>query len=131
MQTLVELLPDIERLGGHEAVRWSNGFRIWVASYAEFYGRIGAAVDYFDQRRIRKGDRVLIWAQNRMEWMAVFWACIARGIVAVPVDYRFSADLVSRIRIESRTMITIDAAVLDSIAMLPPNSRFTPGEVTP
>src|SRR5262245_39028909 len=27
MQTLVELLPEIKRLGNREAVRWSNGFR--------------------------------------------------------------------------------------------------------
>ena len=82
VQTLTDMLPDIRRLGKREAVRWSNGFRTWIASYTELYGRIGAAIEYFDQRGVRKGDRVLIWAENRLEWVAVFWACVARGIEA-------------------------------------------------
>src|ERR1051326_1427996 len=100
MQTLVELLQDIERLGTREAVRWSNSFRTWTATYRELYGKIGAVVDFFDRSSIRQGDRVLIWGENRLEWMAVFWACIARGLEAVPVDYRFSPELVERIRAE-------------------------------
>lgn len=131
MQTLVDLLPDIERLDNREAVRWSNGFRTWVATYRELYGKIGAVVDYFDQRGIRKGDRVLIWGENRLEWMAAFWACVARGVEAVPMDYRFSPDLVERIRNESKPKLVIDNGALDSIATLAPLMRFTPSEVTP
>src|SRR5437773_8839580 len=101
MQTLLDLLPEIARLADREAIRWSNGFRTWIATYGELYGKIGATVRYFDERGIGKGDRVLIRAENRMEWVAVFWACIARGIEAVPVDFRFSEDLVERIRLES------------------------------
>src|SRR5207244_5436834 len=118
MQTLTDMLPDIRRLGKREAVRWSNGFRTWIANYTELYGRIGAAVEYFDQRGVGKGDRVLIWAENRLEWVAVFWACVARGIEAVPVDYRFSPELVDRIRNESRPKLVLDNAALDSIAGL-------------
>src|SRR2546430_7866924 len=131
MQTLVNLLPDIERLGSREAVRWSNGFRTWTATYSELYGKIGAVVDDFDRRGIRKGDRVLIQAENRLEWMAVFWACVARGVEAVPVDYRFSPDLVERIRKESRPKLIIDNTMLDSIAALPSKPRFLPSQVTP
>src|SRR4051812_17778626 len=116
MQTLLDLLPDIERLGNREAVRWSNGFRVWTASYSELYGKIGAVVDDFDRRGICKGDRVLIWAENRLEWLAAFWACIARGIEAVPVDYRFSNELLGRIRNESRPKLIIDNESLDAIA---------------
>ena len=131
MQTLVDLIPEIERLGNREAVRWSNGFRTWTATYRELYGKIGAVAADFDRRGIRKGDRVLIWGEDRMEWMAVFWACIARGIEAVPVDYRFSPDLVERIRSECRPKLIIDNAALDAIAAMPPEARFAPREVTP
>src|ERR1700704_264802 len=114
MQTLADLIPDIERLGNREAVRWSNGFRTWVATYGALYGKIGAVVAYFDERSIWKGDRVLIWGENRLEWVAVFWACVARGVEAVPVDYRFSPDLVERIKKESRPKLIIDNAALDA-----------------
>src|SRR5215475_13730669 len=131
MQTLVELLPEIQRLGSREAVRTSNGFRTWVATYDDLYGKIGAIIRHFDDRNIRKGDRVLIWAENRLEWVAVFWACIVRGIEAVPVDVRFSPDLVERIRKESKPTLVIDDAMLDAIAMWPPVHSFTSSEVSP
>jgi long-chain acyl-CoA synthetase len=130
MQTLADLLPAIERLGSREAVRWSNGYRTWIASYAELYGKIGTVVRQFDDLRLRKGDRVLIWADNRLEWMATFWACVARGIEAVPVDYRFSPDLVQRIRNESQPRLIVDDAWFDSIASLPPVTQFIPSHVS-
>src|SRR5688572_9214406 len=124
MRTLLELLSSIEHLGSHEAVRWSNGFRTWTATYAQLYGAIGAAASDFDQRGLRKGDRVLIWAENRLEWIAVFWACVARGLQAVPVDYRFSEDLVRRIEAESKPKLVIDNAHMDRLSQLPPVTRF-------
>jgi long-chain acyl-CoA synthetase len=130
MQTLADLLPDIERLGSREAVRWSNGYRTWISTYADLYGRIGTVVRQFDDLRLGKGDRVLIWAGNRLEWMAAFWACIARGIEAVPVDYRFSRDLVERIRGESKPSLIVDDAWFDSIALLPPVTQFTRSQVS-
>jgi len=131
MNTLVELLPEIQRLGMREAVRTCSGFRMWVATYKDLYGKIGAVVRHFDECNIRKGDRVLIWAENRLEWIAVFWACIARGIEAVPVDVRFSVDLVERIRAESKPKIVIDDAMLDAIAAWSPVPSFTSSDVSP
>jgi long-chain acyl-CoA synthetase len=131
METLAELLPEIARLRNREAIRWSNGFRTWTASYAELHGKIGSLVAYFDEKEIRKGDRVLIWAQNRTEWVAVFWACIARGIELVPVDFRFSADLVDRIRSESDPSLVIDEGLLEEIAQRPPRVSFTPVKLSP
>lgn len=131
MQTLAELLPIIQRLGNREAVRWSNGYRTWIATYAELYGKIGACIDYFDRQGLRQGDRVMIWAENRLEWMAAFWACVARGLEAVPVDYRFSADLVQRIRAGSNAKLILDDTALDAIAVLPPVHQISPAAVTP
>jgi len=131
MQTLVDLLPAIQRLGDREAVRWSNGYRTWTATYSDLFGKIGACVHYLDQRGLRKDDRVLVWAENRLEWMAVFWACIARGIEVIPVDHRFSGELVERIRNESKPKLSLDNTSLDSIAALDPVWQFTPAAVTP
>src|SRR6476620_10567807 len=108
MQTLADLLPLIQGLGTREAVRWSNGYRTWIATYADLYGRIGAVARALDDHGLQPGDRVLIWASNRLEWMATFWACVARGIEAVPVDYRFSPQLVERIRHESKPRLMVD-----------------------
>jgi long-chain acyl-CoA synthetase len=128
MQTLQDLLPEIERLSTHEAIRWTNGFRTSVASYADLYGRVGAVTEYFQESGIQRGDRVLIWAENRMEWAAVFWGCVASGVVAVPVDFRFSKDLVQRIESESRSKLTIGQRTFDQIAARAKVSTF---QITP
>jgi len=131
MRTLQDLLPDIANLEDHEAIRWSSGFRTLASTYAELHGTIGAAINYFDELGIRKGDRVLIWAENRLEWVAVFWACIASGVIAVPVDFRFSEDLMRRIEAESKTKLTIDRAGLDRIRDLPRVRTFRVEPATP
>jgi len=124
MQTLQDLLPEIQRLDQREAIRWTNGFRTVVSTYVDLHGTIGTVINYFAENDIGKGDRVLIWAENRMEWAAVFWACVASGVVAVPVDLRFSEELVRRIQSESKSKLTIDRAELDRIAKLPRASTF-------
>src|ERR1041385_3583118 len=79
METLQDLLPRIAKFGGREAVRWTDGLRTVVSSYDDLYSRIGAIVAFFDEHGITKGDRVLVRGENRMEWIAAFWACVAHG----------------------------------------------------
>ncbi len=131
MRTLQEFLVFIRRLGRREAVRWSNGFRLWTSTYADLYGSIGAVTNHFDELGISKGDRVLISAENEFEWIAVFWACVARGIEVVPVDYRFSQELVKRIETESRPKLIIDNSYLDRLSHLPPDFDFQCTDIGP
>src|SRR5262245_43921002 len=131
MRTLQEFLATIRRLGTREGVRWSNGFRTWTATYADLYGAVGAVTNHFDELGIRKGDRVLVVAENQFEWIAVFWACVARGIQVVPVDYRFSHELVNKIATEAKPKLVIDTAYLDRLTKLPPDARFDYTTVNP
>ena len=36
---------------------------------------------------VNPGDRVLLWGPNHPSWVFAFWGIIARGAVAVPVDF--------------------------------------------
>ena len=98
MQTLVELFPEIKRLGSREAIRYYNGFRTWTLSYRALYRHISGFVHFLDSQEARKGDRLLLWGENRPEWVAVFWAAIARGVEVVPLDFRSSPELMTRIQ---------------------------------
>ena len=143
MDTLLDLLPEIERLGSREAVRWSNGLRTWIWTYADLYARIGSFAQWLDHRGIVKGDRIMIWGENRAEWLTAYWAAIARGIEVVPVDFRFSLDLVQRIQGECRaklivhgysvdaTAIRLDRVSYDDIAALPPAARLSTAKLVP
>ncbi len=143
MQTLLELLVVIRRLGDGEALRFYNGFRTWRFTYGELYRGIAAFAGHLDGAGIRKGDRVILWAENRAEWVTAFWGCVARGVQVVPVDYRSSVDLVRRIQseVQARLVVTgealecrgIDAPQLPAaeIASLPANRDFEPCAVSP
>ena len=50
-----------------------------------------------DERRISKGDRVMIWGENCAEWVAVFFGCVTRGVVVVPMDHGAAADFATRV----------------------------------
>jgi long-chain acyl-CoA synthetase len=142
MQTLLELLPRFAQLGNREAIRWHNGFRTWVVSYAELDDLIRAVVRFLDQKGIRKGDRVVLWGENRPEWVALFWACIARGVQAVPLDFRFSVDLVKRIQTEAKPKLlfygsevdarnlSMERISLDEISDLPREAGTAPSEIS-
>lgn len=142
MQTLVEVLGEIRRLGDREALRFYNGFRTWQLSYAELYRQIASFAAYLDAAGLHKGDRVIIWGENRPEWVSVFWASVARGVEVVPVDYRSSIDLVRRIQgeVRARLIVTGEAVRCESIealqfsmtefATLPENDRFEVSEIS-
>jgi long-chain acyl-CoA synthetase len=143
MQTLLEVLAEIQRLGAREALRFSNGFRTWKLTYDDLYRDIGAFAGHLDRAGLQKGDRVIVWAENRPEWVSAFWACIARGIQVVPVDFRSSIDLVRRIQgeVRARLIVTGDAVQPEGVgilefrmaefAALPPNENFEAAEISP
>jgi long-chain acyl-CoA synthetase len=142
METLVEALAEIHRLGDREALRFYNGFRTWKLTYAELYRQIASFAAYLDGAGLRKGDRLIIWSENRPEWVSVFWASVARGVELVPVDYRSSIDLVRRIQgeVHARLIVTGEAVTCESIgalhfsitefAGLPENNRFDVSEIS-
>ncbi|HXI39646.1 MAG TPA: AMP-binding protein, partial [Bryobacteraceae bacterium] len=143
MQTLLEVLAEIRRLDGREALRFYNGFRTWKLTYRDLYGQIGGFVAYLDRVGLQKGDRVLVWGENRPEWVSIFWACMARGVHVVPVDYRSSVDLVHRIHaeVQARLIVTGDAVhsgglqasrfSMAELSGLPIDEDFAPSRIEP
>lgn len=65
------------------------------------YGEVASAARGFAARLrdagLRKGDHLLLWAENRPEWIVAFWAAVISGIVVVPIDYRSSIDFARRV----------------------------------
>ncbi len=107
MHTLVEILPRMRSLGRREAVRFSDGIRTRIWSYAELHDRITAFAAFLKARGAGPGDRLVLWSENGPEWVAVFWASIARGVVVVPVDARSSHARVRRIREEAGARLLV------------------------
>ncbi len=70
---------------------------------------------------IAKGERILFWGENRPEWVVALWGSILEGVVAVPIDFRSSANMVERI-----AGIVSARALLIGEALHPPESLACP-----
>ena len=60
------------------------------------YGQVLEMAVWFagdlEARGIGKGERVMLWGENCAEWVAAFFGCALRGVVAVPMDDGASAE---------------------------------------
>jgi long-chain acyl-CoA synthetase len=95
--TLIDIFTDLAVTRG-EFLVYDDGFR----PVSRSYGDVGRAARGLAARLaaagVGQGDRIVIWGENRPEWVAALWAAIVSGIVVVPIDYRSSLDFVRRIR---------------------------------
>ena len=142
MDTLLELLPRIKRLGSREALRFWNGYRTWRWSYVDLDAGICRFVAYLDRHGIGSGDRVVLWSDNRPEWVAVFWACLARGVQVVPLDHHSTPEFASRIANQTRARLLVHSGAaansipalarftINSLDSLPEGPGFTPTPVS-
>lgn len=142
METLLELLPRIERLGSGEALRYWNGYRTSSWSYSDLDAAIRRFVAFLERHSIGAGDRLVLWAENRPEWVAVFWACLARGVQLVPLDRQSTLEFVQRIAVQtdarllvhsdtlSEPVSEVECFAIDSLAGLPEGPRFSPTPVS-
>ncbi|MFH1965729.1 MAG: AMP-binding protein [Acidobacteriota bacterium] len=98
LSTLLDLLPLMERHGKAEAIRYNNGYRTFVRTYEELLRSIAGCADYFTKSGLTPGNRILLWGENRPEWIIAFWAGITRGLEVVPIDPNASDSFIQAIR---------------------------------
>jgi long-chain acyl-CoA synthetase len=105
--TLIDFFGDLSHTRG-EFLVYDDGFRSRGYSYGEVASAARGLAARLHALALRKGDKVVFWSENRPEWIVAFWACLLRGIIVVPVDYRASPDFLARVaRIVSARLILI------------------------
>jgi long-chain acyl-CoA synthetase len=105
--TLIDFFRDLTHARGDFLI-YDDGFR----SRSYTYGEVGRAARGFAARLhelgLGKGDKVVVWSENRPEWIVAFWGCLLVGVVVVPIDYRASPDFLARIsRIVKAKLVAI------------------------
>ena len=104
--TLIDFFRDLIDIRGDFLV-YDDGYRRRSHTYAE----VGRAARGFAAKLsaagVNKGDKVILWGENRPEWIVCYWGCLLNGIIVVPIDYRSSAEFVERVRtlVEARLML--------------------------
>lgn len=86
LKTLNDVFFTIAESRRDRAVLWQDAAGAWQPiSSAHFVERVRAIAAALTSWGIRKGDRVAILSENRWEWAIADFACLALGIVDVPI----------------------------------------------
>lgn len=87
---------------GLRAVRWS--YERTARTAYQFARELEA-------RGIGKGDRVLLCAENGPEWVAVFFGCLLRSVIVVPLDVQNDSAFLAKVQEQVEAKLTVaDAA---------------------
>jgi long-chain acyl-CoA synthetase len=94
---LATLVADFRHYGEQIAVVTHRGNRRFSSTYSQLGELSARCAHAYDQLGLTSGDRVLLWGNNSVEWVAAFFGCILRGIVAVPLDAAGSLEFARRV----------------------------------
>src|ERR1700677_3812210 len=96
-QSLVEFVREYAGKGDEIAFRHRVGYRMRSWTYAQTAAEANRVARELEHRGIGKGDAALLWAENSPEWVAVFFGCVLRGAVVVPIDHGSTPEFVARV----------------------------------
>lgn len=94
---LATLVEDFQRHGRQIAIVSYPGNRRVATTYAELATLAGRFSRLLADRGITPGERVLLWGANSAEWVAAFFGCVLRGVIAVPLDAAGGVDFAVRV----------------------------------
>jgi long-chain acyl-CoA synthetase len=122
---LATFVADFVRYGTQPAVVTYPGVRCRATSYAELAVLAGRVSCLLAEQKILPGERVLIWGANSAEWEAVFFGCVLRGVIAVPLDAAGNIEFASRVASETTPRLVVgDTSRIEELAAFVPVLRF-------
>jgi long-chain acyl-CoA synthetase len=124
--TLIDFFRDVSTRTDPFLVH-DDGYRSWTYTYAGIARASERLAARLHAAGVTKGDAVVLWGENRPEWLVAFWGCLLRGIVVVPVDYRSAPALVDRIGriVSARVVVTGDDVDASALALEAPRWPMT------
>ncbi|MFN3659753.1 MAG: AMP-dependent synthetase/ligase, partial [Brevinematales bacterium] len=89
--TLQHLVNYLSIFGRKVVSRMKEGTAYRQYTYYEFVQNIRSVAAYFLRlKRLKKGDMVAIYSENRPEWMMAYLGIVYNGVWAVPLDARLT-----------------------------------------
>jgi long-chain acyl-CoA synthetase len=95
--TLLDFFQDFAGLDDEFLIH-DDGFHARHYRYREIADRARAFAARLREAGIGRDDKVILYGENRPEWIIALWGCLLEGVIAVPVDYRSSAEFVERVK---------------------------------
>jgi long-chain acyl-CoA synthetase len=109
-RTLIDFFEDLSGISG-EFLVFDDGYRTWSLTYRDTVERARAFAARLHAEGMIQGQHVVVWGENRPEWIVALWGCLLRGVVLVPIDYRASTDFLQRVAriVDARAVLVGDA----------------------
>jgi long-chain acyl-CoA synthetase len=105
--SLASLVEDFRTHVSEIAVVEHRGVRSYAATYgdlAEIAGRFAAELE---RRQIVAGERVVLWGANSAAWIGVFFGCLLRGVIVVPLDAAGTSDFAARVVEDTKARLVV------------------------
>ena len=106
-----------------EYLVYDDGFRPRSYSYPTLARAARNFALRLERAGIGRGDRIIIWSENRPAWVAAFWGAVLRGVAVAPIEERHSLDFLRRVE----SVIEPKAILVGDEVKLPPRPRLGAG----
>jgi long-chain acyl-CoA synthetase len=105
--SVADYLADFQCLGNEQAYAERIGYRLVRWTYGDVARLAFRFARELTARGIRKGDRVVLWSSNSAAWVAAFFGCANRGVIAIPMDDAASPEFVVRVfhQVQARLLV--------------------------
>jgi len=99
-----------------ECLIYDDGYRRWTYTYANVARAAGIFAARLQHAHIDKGEKIILWSENRPEWLFAFWGCLLTGVVVVPIGGEATIEFVRRVQdiVQARVIAVGDEPHLDS-----------------
>jgi long-chain acyl-CoA synthetase len=94
--TLLDFFADFDENTGRFLI-YDDGFRSETFRYGEVVRRAREFAAWLRGEGFQAGDKVVLYSENRPEWVIALWGCLLEGVIVVPVDFRSPLDFVRRV----------------------------------
>jgi long-chain acyl-CoA synthetase len=117
--TLLDFFHDFADVP-NEFLIYDDGFRSHHYRYNEVANKARAFAGRLRAAGVAKDDKVILYGENRPEWIIALWGCLLEGVIAVPIDYRSSPEFVQRIH----QIVQAKAILIGDETSLPPSPKI-------
>ena len=94
-RTLLDFFEDFTQRDDMFIVH-DDGYRVRQLTYRDLASEARRFAARLAEAGIGPDQKVVVWSENRPEWVIALWGCLLARVVIVPVDFRASPDLVKR-----------------------------------
>ncbi|NUQ31112.1 MAG: acyl--CoA ligase, partial [Acidobacteriaceae bacterium] len=123
---LASLVEEFRQHAAQTAVVAYRGNRRYPTTYGELVELAGRFAAELERHGIAPGERVVLWGENSAEWLGVFFGCLLRGVIAVPLDAAGSTAFANHVvKDVSPKLIVGDRGLLTSMDIDVPRLLFS------